>query len=474
MGTRHTRPLILLALLACACGEPATQGPAAPPPGEVHLISGQEAMRAGRYHDALDHFTQAAQAAADPYETRLWTVRARMAVGDVETAIHDAESLPNYASDVTEVLPLVIRLRLLSGDYEKAWEGIDTLAEKAPDKPDALLLKAELLLSIGFASKALEAIEAGRAKFPDRPEWDLHQAKADLLRHYVREARGGYATAAKKRGDADTHVRNAQFSYLLGEVDRAELAYIDAAVAAGDDPTPYSLAADFYAANGRYREALSDLAALKRKRGPIASVSLRIASLLVRDGHQEEAQSLLKPYLKAHQEDRTAARELALSYLREGKTTEAMATLEILSGKAIDDPLTQYLAGVARLRVNDNTRARSAFRDAERLAPGRYPARLGMAASALRGKDWYDAEYAARKLLERDPRDLHAGLMWVAARKHAGQTGAAWMIQQRLLEHHPDKAVDIRKAVALTKADKPDPVLDPPIDPLLLDEVFGK
>lgn len=470
---RRRAPALLLWAALAACGGEESPAPG-PPPGEAALARGRAAMAAGRYTDAEAAFRQAYTQGADPHETLLWRIRAHVALGDLEAAREAAVRLTELDPDEPGHRVLLARLQLALGAYDEAWSTIARLVEKAPDRAETALLQVEIHLALGFASRAQHLIEEAERRFPDRPEWAFHRAKADLLKHYVRSARGAHAAAARRVEGPEGYLREGWFSFLLGELDRAEKAYIDAAVHAGDDVAPYSLSSDFYAAIGRYDDAIADLATLRDRLGRDApDLTRRIATLLVRRGRHEEAQKLLVPYLKHRTEDRVAARELALSYLAQGKLREATATLEVLADRAPDDPDTRYLLGVARLLGRADVEAQAAFEEARRLAPERHGAHLAVAVAALRIGDYFDAEYEARQVLERAPGHLVAGLIFASARKHARQPTAAWLIRERLLARYPDRAETIRKLVPLPESARPTDTSAGKLPPELLDRLLG-
>jgi tetratricopeptide (TPR) repeat protein len=459
----------LLSLTACGGNEP----PAGPPPGELDLASGQEAMRAGQYSVADDLFQRAYVRGADPAESLLWQARAEVALGLVENARATLVRLLDLKPTLVPARALQVRLDLLLGEYEDAYLHWTQLKHDAPSDPTTALTEVELLLGIGLGSRAERAITAARGTHPTLPEWAFHAAQADLLRGWVRAARGAYSAAATATETGLGHAREAWFAALLGETDRAERAYLDAAVHAGSDALPFSLSADFYAALGRFDEAVTDLANMERVLGRGSpDLTRRLSGLFVRSGHLTDAEGLLKPYLQRRVEDRTMARELALAYLLAGKDTEASATLEVLSLKDRESATTQFLVGAARLKAGDTTRARSAFQEAERLGGVQLPVELALAVAALRTHDWFDAEFQARRRLERVPDDWLAGVLWAAARKYAGQVPAARLLESRLVEHFPAHAQDIRALLGLPPVGPEGEIAPENLPPRLLDRFF--
>jgi tetratricopeptide (TPR) repeat protein len=458
----------LAVVLAAACAE---EPPPGPVPGELDFAAGQEAMRAGQYAVAQDLFQRAYVRGADPHQSLLWQIRADLALGHVEPARASLLRLLDLAPDNAAARALLVRLSLLLGEYEDAWKHRKLLP---PADPAAALTDAEFALGLGLGSRAEQAVRTGQSTFPDRPEWPYHQAKADLLRGWLRSARGAYVAAAQTQRTGLGHTREAWFFSLLGERDRAERAYLDAAVHAEHDALPFSLSSDFYAAAGRFDEAVTDLANLERVLGRGSpDLTRRVSGLFVRSGRLAEAEGLMKPYLQRRVEDRTAARELALSYLLGGKDAEAVATLEVLALKDRDSAPTLYLTGAARLRSGDTTRARTAFQEAERRGAGdRLPVSLGLAAAALRTHDWFDAEFQARRRLEAAPDDWLAGLVWAAARKYQGQPAGARVLLERLVARFPERAAQLRASLTLPP---PAPGEVPPdnLPVRLLDRYFG-
>ncbi len=74
-----------------------------------------------------------------------------------------------------------------------------------------------------------------------------------------------------------------------------------------------------------FHRAKVDLVNLQSRLGRGSpDLTRRICALLIRTGEQAQAEALLKPSLMRRIGDRTAARELALSALIEGKDAEAL------------------------------------------------------------------------------------------------------------------------------------------------------
>ena len=435
---------------ACGGGDPPAAGP---PLGDVDLASGQEAMRAGQYAVAEDLFQRAYVRGADPAESLLWQARSEVALGTMEPARVTLIRLLDLSPAHIAARALQVRLDLLLGEYEDAFKHLALLERAAPQNDATALLKAELPLALGLATRAEAAVTAGRAAHPGLPEWPFHAAQIDLMRGWLDAARGAYLAAAREQQSGLAHAREAWLSVLIGEPGHAERAYLDAAVQAKREPLPFSLSADFYASLGRFDEAVTDLANMERVSGRGSpDLTRRVSGVLVRTGRLANAEKLMKPYLQRRVDDRTTARELALAYLLGGKDTEAAATLEVLSLKDRESGSTQYLTGAARLRIGDSARAQTAFQEAERLDGNRLPVDLALGATALRNHDWFDAEFQARRRLERAPDDWLAGMLWAAARKYQGQIPAARAIQNRLVERFPERAADIHGLMSLPPA----------------------
>lgn len=447
--SRGLAALILVLGLPLGCAPP----PPEAPPGELDQASGEDAMRAGQYAVADEFFQRAYVRGGDPRTALLWQARAQLALGALGECRDRLGRLLDLAPSHVEGRVLQVRLDLLLGEYDDALAHMEALEKVAPAEPSLAVSRAELYLSIGYPERARREIVAGKAAHPEQAEWPFLEAATAVSRGDLPAGRGGLAAAARSRKDGASYVRGAYAADLMGEHDQAERGYLDAAVHADGNPVAFSFSSDFYAAIGRYPDAVSDLGHLEHAQGHASpDLTRRIAGLLVRGGRQPEAQGLLKPYLLRRVEDRSAARELALSYLLEGKDTEATATLEVLVSQDRDAPLTQYLAGAARLRGGDFSGARGAFLEAARLGATGYPVELALAATALALGDAFDAEFQARRRLDRAPEDWLAGAVWAAARKFQGQVAAARFIRERVAAKFPSHADDIRALVPLPDA----------------------
>lgn len=438
-------------LVPAVVGLPAcTQPPPQAPLGEQDQRAGEDAMRAGQYAVADDLFQRAFVRGGDAPTAMLWQSRAQLALGAPGEARARLARLMDLAPQHLEGALLQVRVDLLLGEYEDAQKHLDALAKGSPTEPQIPLLRAELYLAIGLYDRAARELESARAAQAAAPELPFLSAALALGRGELARVRGLASAAAQAQGTGLGFAREAYLADRMGERDRAERAYLDAAVHAQAEPQIHSLASDFYAAQGRMTEGLAELGRLERLLGHTSpDLTRRIAALLVRGGHQAEAQALLKPYLQRHVGDRLAARELALSYLLDGKDTEAMATLEVLATQERDSAPIQYLAGLARLRMGDASRARGALNEAARLGTDGYPTELALAAAALIQGDAFDAEFQARKRLDLAPDDWLAGVVWAAARKLQGQLPAAAALVERLCARFPQQAADIRALVPL-------------------------
>ena len=467
--------------------------------GETAYLAGLEALHLGEYHEAERRFQESYTLGAKRDESLRWRIQVLLNLGRLTEARAAADRRAKLRTTDPDAHAMVVQIDLLMGDYAAAWRDLRRLAKGWPDTALVLRLEAELFLALGYADRAERAILAGEAlSLPDADSetWSWHMAKVDLLRGWLELARHVHKQLGQGSALTDDRLRMAFLHHQLGEIELADHAYRRALELAPrdrthTDPMVLSLAADFHASIGLLADAVDELVALRDVLVPgPPDITRRIASVRIRQGRHAEAQAHLRPYIQAQPNDRSSIRDLALSYLNDGRADgrakgqgedglpyhamQAIGLLEPLIGTRSLAPENHYLLGVARLAARETTRARAALEEARRLGHDTRELRLAIAALCLREKSWFEAGFEARKLLELDRRDLLAGIIWVTTLRFNLDEKAAWLGRRRLLRLHPRRASTIRKLIPLDRSARQTPGDPPSVSPDLLDKVFGR
>ncbi|MFN3197818.1 MAG: tetratricopeptide repeat protein [Bradymonadia bacterium] len=439
--------------------------------GFRQLVAARSAMDAHNYALAYSHYVQARRMGAGVRECRLGMIRALVAMGDLAEAERQSQSLVKAYNDEAEAMALAIQVELLVNDLDTAHQLLLKLEKLRPKGQMTILLKAETYLTAGFLSRAEQAIVEGENLHGELADWAFLRARLDLLRQYIDAGEAGYVQATETFRSPKSLVKLAYYQHLMERTHNAEETLLKAQEIAGTDPTAYAVLADFYTAQGRYDESMAELGALRQTLGmPTPDLARRAASVLLRKGQQAEAQSILRPVLNAQPNDGLVARELAMSYLLDGRAKEAGKVLLDVVVEKLDGANAQFLLGLVELQSENPLAAKKSFSALLVSQPGSLVARYGLGLVGLHSRRWYDASFEARKVLDISPNDYIAGLILGAARRGENKMEAVWVIKRWLLKRHPDRKAEIEHLFQLPPELKADPENPPRLPKHILND----
>lgn len=367
--------------------------------------------------------------------------------------------------DHPQALVARARLALDSGappsDVDAALSGLRAGVQSlsAGRKSEADLLRARRHLAAGKLDAAGKSLSAALSIADvDHPRFLLEAAGVALDVWRTREASGLLDRAAQAGAQGlALAVLRARLELLLGRPEEA-LRTLEAAPVS--DPRTHLLRARAHLATGHVPAARRSLLAAADR--PDAAVVEALVSY--REGRSDEAIGRLRALADGSAE---AAAALGRILAEEGRSEEALQTLDAGIRKNPGDPRLLAALGRVHLREGAPAEALEAFGEALRSFPEDSEARVGLAAAKLRSGDGDGARAAIDKLLkaERPPADallVDAELSVEkgdvkAARKALGRaqaSGASGLDANRvaglvaLAEHRPDKAVEVLRSAA--------------------------
>lgn len=285
---------------------------------------------------AKDYLERARSAHADAVAPRVALARVALATNDLELA--QTVSAEALALDGENVDALVIRAQalLMVGNVTQALPDLNKL--------DALAAKPSVTVRSLIAVAALQ-----------RDLGDLDRARSNLLRATTKAPDSTEALTALIRVDA-----------ARGDVASAK-AGLDRLDELGAEPATIAmLKGEVQVANGNFDAAAQAFRPLAKQGNREAT--LRLASVLARQGKPADAKQTLQTFLSAHADDYGIDVALAGVVLQEGNRPAAIARYEALDAKRAGNPIV--LNNLAWLYFeSDDPRAEETARSAYRVAP---------------------------------------------------------------------------------------------------------
>ena len=306
--------------------------------------------------------TPAAQAEAATTVARAWAAQGNVA----ETRKGFEAALAIDANHVPARVGL-IGLQAGAGDREGAAAALDALLETSPDSVDALLMRADLALLAGQLAQGRSRVEKAVALAPTNP---AVRAKMAAILIDLKD----YAGARK------------------------EVAALEGLI--GASPGAMQLKALVEFREGKL-EAARDAVLLALKSAPdYLPANTLAANVFLGLGNLEQAERYARVVVEKVPNGIVGYRLLAATYLRMNAPDRALATVQPLIDRKVDDPVLLSLAGEAAMKLNDTARAAQYLERAARLDPNDPAKRTALAAARFAGgnKDagFADLEAAAR------------------------------------------------------------------------------
>ncbi len=239
-----------------------------------------------------------------------------------------------------------IRLAVSANDLPGALEQANAVLSTAPDEVEVLLLKADLQAALGLRDESIKTLDRVVAVKPDLPQARWALIVALVYSGRIAEAANHFAEAKKLApDDPRTWFSEAVLAYAQSNMPAARQA-VDRARQFNPDYVP-----------ALYLSGLIDL---------------RLEA-------NAAAEAALRAVIAKAPNDEGARRALATAFVRRGKTSQALETLEPLLRRAPNDP--SLLRAIAEVHFASNNPAKAAeyFAKANKLDAGNVPGRIRLA-----------------------------------------------------------------------------------------------
>jgi putative PEP-CTERM system TPR-repeat lipoprotein len=327
---------------------------------------------------------------------------------------------PDHAAGLMGMARLAVGQRDIEGGNALAQKAVD----KNPKNIEALMFQAALLAALNKYDQALATFDKVLALQPQHRSAHIEKAHIKITQKDFVAARAELDAARK------TTPGNLQLTYVQALVDYSE---------------------------GKYTPALEGLQqVLKVMPDHLPSVLLA-GAVQFSLGSLPQAETHLHKYVEAFPNNLYARKLLVSTYLRLGRTADAVAALEPAMSYAGDDAPTLALAGEAALQGRDFKKATEYFDKAVKLSPKTAALHTSLALSRLGSGDNENAVAELEASTKLDATSTKAGTMLVLTELRLNRLDKALAAVNALLAAHPKDAsvLNLKGGVYLAKNDIP-------------------
>lgn len=409
MSHRHlfrnvTVAALVIAISACGSGDPAS-----------YVASAQKYLARADYNAAIIELKNALKADPNRADARYFLAKALLESGsprDAETEVRKALELKYPATDA---LPLLVRALLVAGEYKKAVaEPFDRKLLPSAALADVETLRGLAYLASGDRKAARAALDSALAADPDYNPAKIAQIRLAVAENNLPGALElANAILAATPSEIETLILKSDVQSVLGRRDEGIKTLERAAEIKPDSaPVRWALVLALVKA-GRIADAEGHLKEVKKVAAnhprtwycealiAFSQGNMQVASAAIERAKHfapdyvpalylsglvdmrlqayASAEAALRAVVAKVPDDEAARRALATTFVRRGKVSQALDTLEPLLRRSPNDP--SLLRAVAEIHLASNNPWKSAeyFAKANKLDSGNVAGRIRLA-----------------------------------------------------------------------------------------------
>ena len=473
----------------------------APATEEGRLEAAQALVVAGEPTRALWVLEEAERSLPDSDPIRLAIAQVSLVLSSPARARRATDAVPETSPHAVEALILGAYAEIELGNLDAGIAQLRRAEQLDPDRPETRLARVAVLIRDHRHEEALQAVEEARAALEssEAPAPILDQLELSLAR--IQLASGELAAAEQTlRGEVDrasaplpalgalTHLLVAQrrseeaLALLdsppsslaesgelldlrgatllsLGRVEEGEGLLRERALSA-EDPLPSLRLASLYLDGGRQEEAEAWIAEARDRFPDDRSLAVAHADALVALGRLDEAADVAEDLASRVGADGPEVRFIrARIDLAEGRSKQAAEALRALAPH-FDRPATHYWLGRALEEQGDPAGARRRYSLAEKLDPDWSAPLAAKLALSLRGGRPRAAATDAVRLLQAAPGDRGSWVSAILVLARAGESAFALeLAEQAESRFGPSASLQVARARALRAAGRTDEAL---------------
>jgi tetratricopeptide (TPR) repeat protein len=419
---------------------------------QKYFESGERYFEKGKYREAVIQYRNATEVDGAFAAAHYKLAESYLKLQDWQRAYQELTRTLELQPDNYKAHLEAANLLIAAGQADQvktAQDHVDVLMDKQPNDPDTHVAQASILEKEKRFNEALAEMQKAVALAPSRGDayYNLALLQNEMNQPELAEANFKKAIDLKASGanprlalaafyqsrrrfseaeqqvqlvmaadPKDVDARSAMAKLYISEGKGAEAESFLRQVKQDfpDNSVGYRMLGDFYFAIGDLDKAVAEYESLYRDHAKDLVVQKNYVQLLILKNRLQEADKLNEEILKEHAKDEDALTYHGEIQLAQGKTSEAINTLQSVVSIDPDMAVAHYQLGLALNQTGDTDHAAKEWREALRTRPDMIEAHRMLAIYSLQKGDLRALEESAGKMIGLQPAGPD-GYAWRAA-----------------------------------------------------------
>lgn len=373
-------------------------------------------FRQGDYRQAYGLLLQAESAKPDYLPPHKGLAQLYRLGGKLADAQRETEYVLQHEPDDLEALLNLGAIQTEQKKYQDAEGTFNRILEIQPSHVGALLALASIKKDVGDSAGAERYLKLALEQNPRSVMVYLALLKFYIVAGRSAEIEPLFTQALNVSGN-NIEILEAQLGYYLGARKFAEAERVARQIQSSraNDPSHWSALADFYVQTNQWAKADAELSRLLRTHKGDAGILHKMIEVKLNLNDRKTAEALNDDLLREDPKDAVAHLAKGRLYLADGDIDRAMLELNETKKYQPDSPGLHYWYAQVYLRRGNLAQAQQELQSAVQYDPNYEDARRGLAELQNRTGAFDGALSNARRLLQRNPGDVGAMLIYSQA-----------------------------------------------------------
>jgi cellulose synthase operon protein C len=430
---------------------------------QKYFESGERYFEKSKYREAVIQYRNATEVDGSFAAAHFKLAESYMKLQDWQRAYQEFTRTVELQPDNYKAHLEIANLLIAAGQIDQlktAQDHVAILMDKQPNDPDTHVAQANILAREKRFNEAIAEVQKALALAPSRGDvyYNLALLQSQVNLPELAEANYKKAIDLKANGvnphlalaafyqsrrrfseaeqqvqlamaadpkDVDARTAMAQLYSSEGKGTEAESFLRHVKQDFPDNSVGYRMLGDFYFAVGDLDKAVAEYESLYREHAKDPVVQKNYVQLLILKNRVEEAEKLNEEVLKARPKDEEALTYRGEIQLAQGKTADAIRTLQSVISSDLDMAVAHYQLGLALSQTGDMDHAAQEWREAARARPEMIEAYRMLAVYSMQKSDYRALEQSATKIIALQPAGPDGYAMRAAAFMGQKQFAAA-------------------------------------------------